>query len=134
MELPKPRSRSTRREKDIQKARDHLSRANELLNNLTSHEETANSLKKSRTGTSGFSKSVPISTELAAFMGHDGNASRGDVSSFVYSYIREHQLQNPENKKTFIPNEQLATLLNVDTTTPIAYIGGLQKLLKQHFV
>ena len=69
----------------------------------------------SRTNT-GFQKPVKISKELATFAGWPENSlhSRVEVTKYICEYIKEHNLQNPANKREIIPNPALQKLLGYD--------------------
>lgn len=62
---------------------------------------------------SGLQKVMPITQTLADFTGWDVNVpkSRVDITRFICAYIDEHKLQNPENKKQILLNDDLHTLL-----------------------
>lgn len=74
--------------------------------------------KKVSTGNkkSGFMKPVKISNKMADFAGwnRDDLRSRVDVTKYLCAYIKEHNLQNPENKKYINPDGKLADLLSYD--------------------
>ena len=85
----------------------------------------------------GFLKPVKISAEMAKFTGLDPNGlhSRVDVTKFLCSYIKQHNLQNPEDKRQIKADHALAKLLAYDAKTsekPLTYYH-LQFLLKNHF-
>lgn len=94
---------------------------------------------------SGFKKPVKVSDEIVKFFGWDSSKlySRTDVTRAVCKYIRDHNLQDPSNKRIIRPDAKLATLLSYDAKTmPIDKKTGkpselfyyyLQKLLTRHF-
>jgi chromatin remodeling complex protein RSC6 len=84
---------------------------------------------------SGFNKPSPISSELAAFLNKpaDFQMSRTDVTRALSAYIKEHNLQNPENRKFIIPDAPLASLLHINRDDTLSYFN-LQKHLKHLFV
>jgi chromatin remodeling complex protein RSC6 len=58
-------------------------------------------------------------------------ATRGEIVSQVWQYVRDNHLQNPENGRFFRPDQRLATLLGREGE----YINGLTILghLKNHY-
>ena len=63
----------------------------------------------------GFTKTVNVSTEMLKFCGKsDGTQmSRNEVSHFIHTYIREHGLQNPQNKRQIVPDSKLKKILDL---------------------
>lgn len=84
---------------------------------------------------SGFAKPSDVSVELCAFMGREKGTqiARTEVTQYLISYIKDHQLQFAENKKVILPDEKLKKLLNVDDKTEVTYFN-LQGLMNKHFV
>ena len=58
--------------------------------------------------------------------------SRVDVTRFICAYIKEHELQNPKDKRYILPDEKLTKLLNYDGVKPVRYCD-LQTYLKSHY-
>jgi chromatin remodeling complex protein RSC6 len=94
---------------------------------------------------SGFKKPVKVSDDMVKFFGWDASKlySRTDVTRAVCKYIRDNNLQDPENKRIIRPDAKLTTLLAYDPKTmpvdkktgkpsPLFYYF-LQKLLTRHF-
>jgi upstream activation factor subunit UAF30 len=87
---------------------------------------------------SGFLKPVQISKELAKFTGWDQTQlrSRVDVTKFICEYIKEHNLQDPEDKRKIRvdTDPNLKKLLKFDGKDgkPLTYYS-LQTYLKNHF-
>lgn len=84
---------------------------------------------------SGFNKPSPISTELAAFLNKpaDIQMSRTEVTRALSAYIKQHNLQNPENRKFIVPDAPLASLLRISRDDSLSYFN-LQKHLKHLFI
>ena len=63
----------------------------------------------------GFTKTVSVSAEILKFCGKPSETqmSRNEVNQFIHSYIREHNLQNPENKRQIIPDNKLKKILDL---------------------
>jgi upstream activation factor subunit UAF30 len=83
---------------------------------------------------SGFAKPNKISDELCDFIGEPRGTekSRTDITRFINAYIKEHNLNKPENKRFILPDEKLRKILNVDAKEEINYFI-LQKLISHHF-
>ena len=83
---------------------------------------------------SGFSKQVPISSDLAKFMNvpETDNVSRVDVTKFVTQYIKTCDLQVPTNKQHFKIDNKLSKLLRLDKDSELHYFK-LQSHLKHHY-
>ena len=90
--------------------------------------------KKNRTP-SGFAKPTKMSQELCKFLNEpDGTEmARTDVTKFITNYVKEHDLQNPDNRREIKCDNKLKALLNVDDTVPVTYFN-LQKYMKVHFM
>ena len=85
---------------------------------------------------SGFMKPVQISPEMAKFTGWEPDVprSRVDVTKYLCQYIRENDLQNPEDRRIIRPDSQLKTLLNIKdgSKDPLTYYS-LQQSIQHHF-
>lgn len=85
----------------------------------------------------GFEKPVMVSRGMCKFAGWNENEmhSRTDVTKFICNYIKDHDLQNPENRKQIIPDKKLTKLLSYDAGSeePLTYCS-LQVKMKPHFV
>lgn len=87
----------------------------------------------------GFHKPVIVSKELASFAGWDAGSlhSRVDTTRLICNYIKEHDLQNPEDRRQIRVNDdpKLRKLLGYDSKTdskPLTYYS-LQTYLKRHY-
>lgn len=83
---------------------------------------------------SGFAKPNKISNELCDFIGvpHGTEKSRTDITRFINAYVKEHNLNNPQNRRFIIPDAKLKAILNVKDGEEINYFI-LQKLISHHF-
>ena len=83
---------------------------------------------------SGFAKPNKISDELFDFIGvpHGTEKSRTDITRFLNAYVKEHNLNKPENKRFILPDTKLKKILNVGDSDEINYFI-LQKLISHHF-
>lgn len=116
---------------------------NKRLKTLKNHasrikQRNSNVKKSNPNSNSGFLKPVKISADMAKFTGWSTNEpkSRVDVTKYLCNYIKEHNLQNPEDKRQIIPDAKLAKLIKFDSkkeTEPLRYYS-LQKYLKPHFI
>ena len=61
-------------------------------------------------------KPLQPSEELAAVVG-SGPLPRGEVVSKIWEYIRSHNLQNPENRREIIADDQLRRIFGKDKVT-----------------
>jgi len=84
---------------------------------------------------SGFAKPSPITNELCEFLGIENNTelARTEVTSKVIAYVKEQNLQNPENKKQIILNDKLNKLLQPAPEDVVTFFN-LQTYLKKHFI
>ena len=82
---------------------------------------------------SGFAKPAQISKDLAKFLNvkPDTLLARTDVTKRINCYIKEHNLQNPENRRIIKPDKILHKLLN-SGTDEVTYFN-LQRYMKVHF-
>lgn len=85
-----------------------------------------------RSSNSGFMKPVKVSKEMQKFTGikDEQLVSRVDVTKAICLYVKEHNLQNNDDRRQFTPDEKLSKLLN--TTQPLTYYN-LQKQIQHHF-
>ena len=86
---------------------------------------------------SGFLKPVHISTDMAKFTGwnHDELKSRVDVTKYICKYIRDNNLQNPEDRRQIIADKKLSKLLDFNSEKddkPLTYYR-IQTYMKKHF-
>lgn len=58
----------------------------------------------------GLDKALVLSSELAEFMGKT-RASRTQITKAIWVYIKDNDLQDPEDKRTINPDDTLAEIL-----------------------
>ena len=58
--------------------------------------------------------------------------SRTEVTKGISAYVKQHDLQNPKNRREIVPNAALRKLLAVPTSETLTFFN-LQKYLKVHF-
>ncbi len=61
-------------------------------------------------------KPLQLSEELTAVIG-SGPLPRGQVVSKIWEYIRSHNLQNPENRREIVADDQLRRVFGKDKVT-----------------
>ena len=54
-----------------------------------------------------------LSPELAAIVGQK-EASRPQLTKLLWAYLKEHNLQDPENKQYFTPDKKMAKVFGED--------------------
>lgn len=83
---------------------------------------------------SGFAKPSLLSDELCSFLGlpSGSSLSRTEVTSKVNQYIKEHNLQNKEDKRKIIPDQKLSKVLSMTPNDQVTYFN-LQKFMKHHY-
>lgn len=84
---------------------------------------------------SGFTTPTKISDELAKFLGKPigSEMARTDVSRHINSYIRAHNLQDPQNGRKINPDAKLRALLRIGQHEELTYFN-FQKYMKHHFI
>ena len=94
---------------------------------------------RAKNTSSGFMKPVGISGEMCKFTGWDASElkSRVDVTKYICGYIRDNDLQNPDDRRQIVPDKKLTALLKLDKKSlkeePLTYYS-LQKKIQPHFV
>jgi len=84
---------------------------------------------------SGFARPTEISDQLAKFLGEKKGTllARTDVTKRITVYIKEHDLQNPENKRQIHADAPLKKLLGLSSADILTFFN-LQKFMKVHFL
>lgn len=90
--------------------------------------------EKAKKSPSGFAKPCKISDELCDFIGvtKGTELSRTDITRHINSYVKEHNLNNPQNRREFFPDKKLKAILNVKDGEKVTYFV-LQRLIAHHF-
>ena len=83
---------------------------------------------------SGFAKPSAISEELCDFLNceHGTQMARTEVTKFLTQYIKQHDLQDPSNRRRILCDTALSELLSVGPEDEVTYFN-LQKYMKPHF-
>jgi chromatin remodeling complex protein RSC6 len=84
----------------------------------------------------GFAVPSQVSDELCRFMGKECSTliSRTEVTKFLTKYISEHKLQNPENKKQILPDENLMALFGDIPKDLLLTHFTMQRYINRHFI
>ena len=90
--------------------------------------------ENARKSPSGFAKPNKISNELCDFIGvpHGTEKSRTDITRYINSYVKEHNLNKPTNRRVILPDEKLKAILNVKDGEEVTFFI-LQRLISHHF-
>ena len=90
--------------------------------------------ENARKSPSGFAKPNKISNELCDFIGvpHGTEKSRTDITRYINSYVKEHNLNKPTNRRVILPDSKLKAILNVKDDEEVTFFI-LQRLISHHF-
>jgi len=128
----------TRKSKGVKFMRSIAKRVKCLRNDAGRVMRTRKQSTRPKNTSSGFMKPVQISPEMAKFTGWEPDVprSRVDVTKYLCQYIRENNLQNPDDRRIIRPDNQLKNLLNLQGAdadkNPLTYYS-LQKSIQHHF-
>ena len=83
---------------------------------------------------SGFVKPALVSDQLAEFLSRPKGSmvARTEVTREINAYIREHNLQDPKNRRHILPDAKLKKLLSLKPTDELTYFN-LQRFISHHF-
>ena len=85
---------------------------------------------------SGFAKPTEISSDLRKFLNvpDDALLARTDVTKRITTYIKEKDLQNPDNRREIFPDDKLRELVTIpeEYDNKLTYFN-LQRCIKHHF-
>merc|ERR1712064_188447 len=76
---------------------------------------------------SGLTKNMKLSAELADVVGKK-EASRAECVKQLWAYLKEKNLQDPENKQYFFPDKKMAKIFGTDRIRGF----GMTKFLNAH--
>lgn len=118
--------------KDIQSSLKPVLKEHDKLRKIV--ERIQKKRDNARKSPSGFAKPNKISDELCDFIGvpHGTEKSRTDITRFINSYVKEHNLNKPDNKRIILPDEKLKKILNVKEGDVVTFFV-LQRLISHHF-
>lgn len=77
----------------------------------------------------GITKKYKLSADLAAITGFP-ELSRGQVIKYLWAYIKQHNLQDPENKQYFKPDKKMAKVFGEDKIRGF----GMAKFIGAHLL
>ena len=82
----------------------------------------------------GFAKPTVISEELCTFLGKPNGTemARTEVTKFMSTYIKKHDLQHHKDKRKIVPDRKLIKLLKLKQNDQLTYFN-LQRYMKHHF-
>jgi chromatin remodeling complex protein RSC6 len=85
---------------------------------------------------SGFKKKVAVSESFSKFAGwkSDELHSRIDATKFICDYIKDNNLQNPDDKRRIIPDKKLRDILSCDKDVTDFRYCDIQTFMKGHYV
>lgn len=78
-------------------------------------------------GGTGLAVRKEISRKLSDFLGQGDTMSRTEIVKLLWEYIREHNLQNPNNKREILLDDKMKEVFECDTFTMFTmnkYIGA----------
>ena len=83
----------------------------------------------------GFTKPTPISQPMCDFLGVEFGTEmpRTEVTRCINRYVKDNNLQNPENKKQILADNKLTALLFLKEGDELTYFN-LQRFMKFHFL
>jgi chromatin remodeling complex protein RSC6 len=95
--------------------------------------------KKQKDGSnSGFMRPVKPSSALEQFLAHIGEdttqpLTRAHLTTVICKYIKEHDLQNPKDRRIIFPDEEIKRLFQITDheTEPLTYYN-IQKRIQSH--
>lgn len=83
----------------------------------------------------GFAKPMKMSAELCKFLGvsETTEMARTDVTKAITAYVKEHNLQNPDNKRELILDDKLKQIIQPEDDVTVTFFN-LQKFMSKHYV
>lgn len=114
-----------------------LSRQNSKQVKELNRKRRTKKAKKSGGVPSGLAKPQNVTDGLCTFLGEVSGTqlSYTDVTKRVIAYVKEHELENPENKKEIQPDAGLSAILSADRPEgeELTYFN-IQRYIKHNFV
>ena len=85
---------------------------------------------------SGFNKPQAVTGEIATFANWNASElkSRTDITKALCDYVKQHNLQNPENKRQILPDARLAAILRYNPDNGALTYSTMQKNISHLFV
>ena len=99
-----------------------------------SNKRSKKQLNKPKREPSGFAKPTEISHDLCDFLSkpYGTEMARTEVTKYLTQYIKQHNLQEPADKRKIKPDPKLSKLLGCKNGDEVTYFN-LQKWMKPHF-
>lgn len=118
--------------KDVQTALKVLSKEYDRMKKLV--EKTERKRANARTQPSGFAKPTKISDEMCDFLEvpRGTEMSRTDVTRKINAYVKQHNLNKPDNKRIILPDPKLKKILGAGDEEVSFFV--LQRYIKNHFI
>lgn len=119
--------------KEAQSALKVLTKEYERMKKLV--EKTERKRANARTQPSGFAKPTKISDEMCDFLDvpRGSEMSRTDVTRKINAYVKQHNLNKPDNKRIILPDPKLKKILGVTGNEEVSFFV-LQRYIKNHFI
>jgi chromatin remodeling complex protein RSC6 len=117
----------------LEKKAKKLSHAVELV--VKKEQKTGAKVKKERKPC-GFAVSSKVTPDMCEFMGRkEGELiSRIEITKYLNKYIKENNLENPENRQNIVPDEKLWKILGEEARNEKITHFTIQKYLNKHFL
>ena len=117
----------------LEKKAKKLSHAVDMV--IKKEQKTGSKVKKERKPC-GFAVSSKVTPEMCEFMGRkEGELiSRIEITKYLNKYIKEKDLENPENRQNIIPDENLWKILGDEARNEKITHFTIQKYLNKHFL
>lgn len=117
----------------LEKKAKKLSHAVELV--VKKEQKTGAKVKKERKPC-GFAVSSKVTPVMCEFMGRkEGELiSRIEITKYLNKYIKENNLENPENRQNIVPDEKLWKILGEEARNEKITHFTIQKYLNKHFL
>ena len=133
-EIEERRNDKTRKSGNTRFLRNVLKRLKVARKDVNNVAKTKKRTVRQTNKKSGFMKPVQISQQIADFAGWDAKTprSRVDVTRYLCNYIKEKNLQKPENKRFILPDKKLKRLLKMPKGADLTY-SHMQRYIQHHF-
>jgi chromatin remodeling complex protein RSC6 len=124
-------ARVTTLEEENKKLRGDFKKMQKLLKKLTKEPEDPDKPKK----LSGFAKPMKLSEALTTFLNvsSDTMMARTDVTKEINKYVKENNLQNPENKREITLDAKLRSIIVPEGNETITFFN-LQRYMSPHYI
>merc|ERR1712110_433373 len=99
----------------------------QIATKLNFLEEKSIEFKMPKGGLSGVTKPYALSPALTAIVGKK-EASRAEVTKLLWAYLKQKNLQDPENRQYFTPDDKMAKIFGTDKIRGF----GMAKYLTAH--